>query len=286
MPDTRLLYLVIGLVLGLSLAFAPALIKRFKAWYEGPTRSVVYRSVDGHELRLQVFDAQGAAPGGAPALLLFHGGRWQYGAPDAFYPQCRVLARAGVSCVSVEYRIGSRHGTDPRDAVRDARAALAWLRSHAAELGIDPARIAVGGGSSGGHLAAALGVPVPLDSPPPAPRPAALVLFNPMLDLSPCTPDHHLVADYWADVSPLQHVDAAVPPTLVLLGTADAEVPVGTAQAFCDAVTAQGGRCELALFEGAKHGFFNESVGGRALFDAANERVIAFLRNLGWLPSP
>ncbi|MBT0960387.1 alpha/beta hydrolase [Denitromonas iodatirespirans] len=289
MSDHKLLYFLAGLALGLSLALGPAVVKRLAAWLNGPDRVMVYRSIDGHDLHLHVFEAKGPRPAaGHPALLLFHGGAWQYGSPDAFFPQCRHFAQHGLTCVSAEYRIAARHGTDPRAAVQDARAALAYLRAQADDLDIDPSRIAAGGGSSGGHLAAALGVPLPLAEETGGDaaargRPAALVLYNPMLDLSPCTPDHHLVAAFWQAVSPLQQVDAALPPSLILLGTEDREVPVATAQAFCEAASAQGGHCELALYEGARHGFFNLRGDDRQYFDVTNARVLAFLGALGWL---
>lgn len=279
MLDHKLFYFLAGLVLGLSLAFGPAAVKRMAAWLDGPDRVDVYHSVNGHDLHLHVFEAQGARPAaGFPALLLFHGGAWQYGSAAAFFPQCRVLAAQGVTCISAEYRIASRHGTDPRAAVADARAAFAYVWRHAGALGIDPERIAAGGGSSGGHLAAMLGVAGAADV-----RPAALVLYNPMLDLSPGRPDHHLVAAFWQTVSPHHRVDAATPPSLILLGTEDKEVPVATAQAFCDAVRAQGGHCELAVYEGAGHGFFNLRDNDRGHFDATNARVVDFLTAMGWL---
>jgi acetyl esterase len=279
MLDHRLFYFVAGLVLGLGLAFGPAVLRRVVSALEGPDRVVVYRTVDGHDLRLHVFAAKGEAPSaGAPALLLFHGGAWQYGSPEAFFPQCRVFAARGVSCISAEYRIASRYDTDPRAALEDAHAVFAHVRNRAGDLGVDAARIAVGGGSSGGHLAAMLGV-----ASDGGDRPSALVLYNPMLDLSPGKPDHHLVAEFWQDVSPLQLINSVLPPSLILLGTEDREVPVASAQAFCDAVISHGGRCELALYEGAKHGFFNLRENDRVYFDATNERVAAFLAMLGWL---
>jgi dienelactone hydrolase len=78
----------------------------------------------------------------------------------------------------------------------------------------------------------------------------------------------------------MHHVDHAVPPTLVLSGTADPEVPVATVQAFCEAVRAKGGRCDLALYEGAAHGFFNPGAADRHFFKATNERVESFLASL------
>ena len=254
-----------------------------------PDRVVSYREVDGHTLKLHIFEPDGKHSDAAvPALLLFHGGAWQYGDPRQFHPQCQHFSQRGLTCISAQYRIESDHGTDPRAAIQDARAALAYLHRHAQSLGIDAQRIAVGGGSAGGHLAASLGVSLPLPGETadatPAIRPGALILYNPMLDLAPCRPDHHLVAAYWQDVSPMHHIDAEVPPTLILLGTDDPEVPVPTARAFCGAMQALGATCELELYEGARHGFFNQRVEEGRYFTATNERVMRFLGDLGYAP--
>jgi acetyl esterase/lipase len=253
-----------------------------------PDEMPVYKRVDGHTLSLHVFRAQGrSAP--TPALVWFHGGAWAHGSPVQFYPQCQHFSRLGLTCISVEYRIASRHGSTPAQAVQDARDALRHLRRHAQALGLDPQRVVAGGGSAGGHLAAALGVQLPDARPPPgdpdttSARPDALVLLNPMLDLSPGQPDHPLVAPGWQALSPLHHVGPGVPPTLVLNGTADPEVPVATVQRFCAAVREAGTGCELALFEGGSHGFFNPQVDGGRHHGPSNAAIEAFLRRQGLL---
>ncbi len=274
----------LGFLAGIACIVLIAVVALAVRWMmhraSGPDARIVYRETAQGALHLDIFRARDAtAP--APALLLFHGGAWQYGGPGAFHPQCREFSRRGVACISVEYRIASRHGTDARAALQDARAAFAYVLEQAGQLGVDAARIHVGGGSAGGQLAAAVGVGVPLPSEPAgiaAGRPAGLVLYNPMLDLSPCTPDHHLVADFWEQLSPLHHVNGDVADTLILLGTEDREVPVPVARAFCEAMTAHGNRCDLALYEGASHGFFNRSVAAGRYFDATNARVLDFIR--------
>ena len=243
-------------------------------------RVIAYRSVDGQELSLHVFaPADQSLPG--PALLLFHGGRWRYGSPENLFPQCRYFSAAGITCISVQYRLGTEGRADVPASLEDARAALDYVGEHAVEFGIDSERIAVGGASSGGHLAAALGVGLPDSAANPgggaANRPAALVLYNPMLDLSPCRPDHHLVGAFWREVSPFHHIDAQTPPTLILLGTEDPEIPVATAQDFCSVVEGMGSQCELALYPGQTHGFFNPGRGDGQYFHATNRRVLDFL---------
>ena len=282
-------YFLAGMVVILLPLLGYVVVKKSGLFDIRPNRIVTYKETDGHKLALHIFDAKRTQGDNSspPVLLLFHGGAWQYGGPQAFYEHCRYFARHGLTCISVLYRIGSVHGTDARAAVQDARAALAYLHRHADKLSIDTTRIAAGGGSSGGHLAAALGVPLPLpdDNPNPLPeiRPHALILYNPMIDLAPCSPDHHLVKDYWEAMSPLQHMDSTNPPTLILLGTADPEVPVTTARAYCKAMAAHGADCQLELYEGAKHGFFNPGVENNRYFDATNARVIRFLSDLDFV---
>jgi acetyl esterase len=250
-----------------------------------PDRKLVYKREDGWALELHVFEAKSENAGAtAPALLLFHGGRWKYGSARNFYPQCKYFARQGYACFSAQYRLGKGGRTDVRAAVADARSAFEYLSESAASLRIDPDRIVAGGGSSGGHLAAMLGVwatPTRGRSPEGrGVRPAALILLNPMLDLSPCRPDHHLVKQYWREVSPFHQVDRHFPPSLVLLGSDDPELPVDSARAFCDAVRGKGGRCELAVFEGQSHGFFNYRPGQTEYFDKTNKCIVGFLDDL------
>ena len=243
---------------------------------------IVYKVQAGQNLLLHGFrpkNASGDAP--ATALLLLHGGRWLYGHPQDFFPQCQFFADQGYHCFAAQYRLGSHNRPDVRGAVADVDAALAYLQENADALHINPQHIVVGGSSAGGHLAAALGSGLARTAAhggaQPTQRAAAQILYNPMLDLAPGTPDHHLVKDYWEQVSPYQHIDAAVPPTLILLGSDDPEVPVATAQAFCDAVVNAGSDCEIALYEGQGHGFFHQPP----YRDLTNRRVLAFLQQLG-----
>jgi len=270
-------YFVAGVLVVLVPLLLLVAVKKLRLLDVRPDEKIIYTSSDAAPLSLHAFMAGGSS-NAAPTLLLFHGGGWLYGGPDAFYPQCQYFAAQGISCFSAQYRLGANNQPDIRGAVADARAALDYLIAHATELHIDADRIVVGGGSSGGQLAAALGSGLPMAPGGAARRPAAQILYNPILDLSPSHPNHHLVVDFWQEVSPFHHIDSATPPALILVGSEDLEVPVQTVQAYCAAMQTVAGHCEVALYEGQGHGFFNNPE----YLQKTNLRVMAFLEDYGF----
>jgi acetyl esterase len=117
----------------------------------GSTRDLEVPGADG-PLAARLYEPTGVAEQSA-LLVFFHGGGMLYGDLDSHDCACRVLAeRAGVRVLAVDYRLAPEH---PFPAgVDDACAAYAWVVGHAAEVGADPERIAVGGDSAGGYLSA------------------------------------------------------------------------------------------------------------------------------------
>jgi acetyl esterase len=99
----------------------------------------------------------GSGGGEAPLLVFLHGGGWVLGGLDSHDGVCRLLAAtAGVAVLSVAYRLAPENPFPA--AVDDAFAAFRWAAANAAALGADPARIAIGGDSAGGNLAAAVSI--------------------------------------------------------------------------------------------------------------------------------
>jgi len=93
------------------------------------------------------------APGPRPGLVFFHGGGWVFCSIETHDVMCRNFANGvGCSVISVDYRLAPEHRHPA--AAEDAYTATCWVAEHAAELGVDPARIGVGGDSAGGNLAA------------------------------------------------------------------------------------------------------------------------------------
>ena len=227
-----------------------------------PDRTLVYKKTGQAELKLHIFNPEGLEPNDLrPAIVFFFGGGWIKGSPSQFYPQCAYLASRGMVAISADYRVQSRDQTTPRECVKDGKSAVRWIREHASELGIDPDRIAAGGGSAGGQVAAATGTLKDFEEegedPGISSRPDALVLFNPVIDNGPDGYGYDRVKGYWKEFSPMNNIDRKTPPTIIFLGTEDELIPVRTAQEYRRLMEAKGRRCDLHLYEGQKHGFFN-----------------------------
>lgn len=253
----------------------------------------VYKTVGNTQLRLHLFLPDGDGP--HPAIVFFYGGGWRSGTPSQFAPHARYLESRGMAVALADYRVSSRHRSSPVDATRDAKSAVRWLRANATRLGLDPDRLAAGGGSAGGHLAAATATVPDLDEPNEdhevSSVPDALVLFNPALDLSGLPLRFGLDAQERLSISPQQHVREGLPPTIIFHGTADQTVPFSSAEAFRDAMKKAGNRVELVSYEGRGHGFFNFGrAGGPAAqgedFLDTLERADRFLTELGFLEGP
>jgi acetyl esterase len=249
-------------------------------------RKLVYKRVEDVELSLYLHAPAGEPPAaGWSAVVFFHGGGWNSGSPTQFEDHCRHLAELGIVGVTAEYRLSKKHGTTPFECVADGKSAVRWVREHAAELGIDPARIAAGGGSAGGHGAAAVATVPGLDDEPDAAiscLPDALVLYNPVSDNGPDGYGHKRLGDRYTEISPAHNLRAGVAPTLVMLGTKDSLIPVETALRYQEQMREVGGRCELRLYEGQPHGFFNRSK-SEEMYRATVAEMDLFLADLGWL---
>ncbi len=261
-------------------------------------RAEVYKTIGDTQLSLYIFEPPAAvAKTNRPAIVFFFGGGWTNGTPGQFEQHCRALAARGLVAITADYRVLSRQKAKPIDCVADAKSALRWVRANATRLGLDPQRIAAGGGSAGGHLAAAIATVPGFESPGEDLKissvPNALVLFNPALVLAPLpglelanfgdrVPAERMGTDP-KNLSPAHHVKKGTPPTIIFHGKADTTVPYATVEAFTNAMKAAGNRCELVGTAGATHGYFNYGRGDNSAYRATLAATDAFLVSLGWL---
>jgi len=276
----------------LALLLALAVVARAE------TRTETYKTIGDVKLEMTIqFPEDWKAGDKRPAIIFFFGGGWVGGTPGQFENQARYLASRGMVAMCADYRVQSRQQVKPVACVADAKSAMRWARANAARLGIDPDRLAAGGGSAGGHLAAAVATLPALDDPADDRKvscvPNALVLFNPALVLAPMAGaelkgfESRATAERFgcepAEISPASHVKAGLPPAIIFHGKADKTVPFASAELFARLMTEAGNRCEVNGAEGQQHGFFNFGRNeNRFAFEtlAAADR---FLASLGWI---
>ena len=260
-----------------------------------------YKIAGDMDMRMWIFNPEGhSAESETPAIVLFFGGGWTNGSPMHFARQGQYLAKRGMVAILVDYRVKSRNGVPVKVCVEDAKSAIRWVRANADRLGIDPDRIAAGGGSAGGHLAAATAAVPGFDNPDEdlsiSSRPNALVLFNPVAVVGPVegVPELDMLKNKHnrkragtdpANLSPYHQAGPDMPPTIIFHGTNDKTVPFIAAELFARKLKDFGVRCELVAYEGQEHSFFNE---GEFFVDTLR-RADAFLVSIGYLtasPAP
>ncbi len=281
---TRRVFASALLALGLG-AFA-------RAEENPPTTTIIYKEVAGQSLHLYVEKpADWKATDHRVAFVFIHGGGWLRRPVKPDNNQTRYFAQRGMVGISIEYRLLSPDNHEPPAiCCTDAKSAMRYVRAHAKELGIDPARIIASGGSAGGHLAAfcALvdGQDDPADDLTISPRPQALVLFNPVLDNGPKTEggwNNERVGDRVKEFSPAHNVRRNnVVPTIMFLGRADTLIPVATLERFQKRMRDAGTTCELFLYDQQGHGFFNQEPYLTQTLHEAD----TFLTKLGYLTAP
>jgi len=259
-------------------------------------RSYVYKSTPQFDLKIHVhFPHDWRPTDRRAAIVFFFGGGLLDGTPEQFTRQAVALAGRGMVVARADYRVMLKHNVTADRCVADAKSAVRWVRVHADELGVDPNRIAAGGGSSGGFLAAAAGILPGFDEPGEdttvSPKPNLMVLFNPALDIHSRTaldlsgvsgPLREILPQCVAPTEALaqslhisSHLTPDVPPMWVWYGTAD---PIYRfAQGFLAKARELRCRLVLELTEGADHGYFNdylpvyrETLAGVAEFLAAH----------------
>lgn len=252
-----------------------------------PLPVVVDVDADGVPCRLY------ATSFGAPLLVYMHGGGWCYGSIETVDRFCRRVAdRSGCAVLSVGYRLAPEHVFPA--ALEDVETVLAYVRKEGSALGVDPARLAIGGDSAGGQLATVAArrqrdAATPLDHQ---------VLIYPAIDPLLASESYDEVGEYgldrasmklaWEafvpepalrfspDVAPLAADLAGMPPTLLI--TAEYDVLRDEGADYADALVAAGVPVVHTRYAQMNHGFARKL----ATIDAARaaaDQVAAALRS-------
>jgi len=246
-------------------------------------RDLTYATAAGADLKLDLaLPTAGQRP--LPAVVFLHGEGWRAGRRRQMNHFIEGMARLGYVGVTPDYRLvpGARFPAQ----VEDCKAAIRWLRAHAADYGVRPDRIGVVGFSAGGHLAAMLGLTGKLDGLEGAGGNAeqssevqAVVSFFGPTDFStrdwPADLEREVIVPFlggsWADrpdvyrkASPISYVSARAPPFLFLHGSDDKLVPVDQSTRLAARLDRLGVPARVIAFEGEGHGF-SDAVNQKAM---------------------
>jgi len=235
----------------------------FSQKYKVEKSTFIYKTVDGISLEMTMYKPQELSHLKLSAIVFFFGGGWVSGDPVQFQFQAEYLASRGMVAFCPDYRTKSRHSTTPFESVKDAKSAIRYLKIHGEELGIDINKIVASGGSAGGHLAACTAVidnvNEATDDLSVSSIPFALVLFNPVVDTGKKGYGQEKLAGSEFELSPVHHITANVPETLIMHGKADTTVPYENVHRFNYLMKQQGNKCTLVGYKKQAHGFFNYS---------------------------
>lgn len=246
----------------------------------------LYRKTPQGDLYMHLFFPPGwLASDSRPAIVFFFGGGWKNGSYLQFVPQAEYFASRGMVAACAEYRIESKHKTTVDACVVDARMAVRWVRANCNKLGVSSLYIVAAGGSAGGHLAAMTchGGGVFRDDEDmkakESSHPSALVLFNPVFDLSKLTIPDAKGKDIAKAISVTPHRGEA--PTILFYGTADKMLEQGI-DYFTKSRAEKNHELYLYTAPDMPHGFFNRSP----WLEVTTYKTDEFLAKLGYLRGP
>lgn len=247
---------------------------------------ILYKKVDTTQLFLEVhYPPKMDSSKNYPAMVFFFGGGWVGGQRAQFINQAKYFAKRGMVCFLADYRTSKINGTTPFEAVKDARSTIRFVRENASKYKVDINKIVASGGSAGGHLAAATALidtyNETTDNTSISSVPNALVLFNPVLDNGPGGYGYERIGEDYKNFSPLHNIEKGAPPTIIFLGTKDHLIPVETAEYYKVVMEKVESRCELKLYEGEGHGFFNYK--NFKAYENTVSEADRFLVSLGYL---
>lgn len=218
------------------------------------TKDIPYATDASGSYKADLYQPTGAGP--FPAIVFLHGGSWRSGSKSTFSKLANDLAAHGYAGLSIDYDL--KPHSWPL-SLEETTTAVGFLRAHAREYHLDPARILIAGESAGAELAAL----VALD---PTNHIAAAIMLNGVYDL---TGNYHVIHRYLGgkcpdignvcrDASPMSHIHADAPAFFVGHGTSDHTVPFASAQLFTDDMKAAGNSVTFYPVKGAGHSYWSD----------------------------
>ncbi|MCO8121788.1 alpha/beta hydrolase [Stieleria sp. TO1_6] len=243
-------------------------------------RDVVFGNGGGRDLTMHIVQPKPISDRPLPAYVWIHGGGWQGGTKEGGIRKVAALVRNGFVGATIEYRLTDEAAFPAQ--IEDCKCAIRYLRAHAAKYNIDPDRIAVGGSSAGGHLAALVGTSAGVKElegnggwADQSSRVQAVVdLYGPtdfkQFVSTPGyqghnkdgSPESKLLGggevlsntEGIKRVNPITYIDKDDPPFLIIHGESDPVVPANQSQSLHAALESAGVRSQIRLIPGAKHG--------------------------------
>ena len=254
--------------------------------------TILYKSIDNIDLNLYIYHPENFDNTKIyNCIVFFHGGAWNNQYIKQFERQSIYFASRGMIAFIAEYRVTSIHNSTPFQSVEDAKSVIRYIRENSKSLSLDPEKIAVSGGSAGGHLAAASANISNYDNVNEnlkiSSKPNLLILFNPILDTTPGAWGYgsfmrrvgNKITDNPYEISPIHHISNVTPPTIILTGTNDNLVPVIKINEYKEIMISNNVRCDVIFYKDAEHSFFNK---GEDFVDTVYQLDL-FLKSNGYL---
>ena len=268
--------------------FADKILYGSLYYIDKPDISYSYAKRDKVNLKLHFFIPKKSKL--KSSVLLFHGGGWAFGSSYSLFKICKSLAKEGILCASADYRLALKHDTKVKDSMLDAADAYKWMVKNSEKLNIKKDQIMVGGGSSGGHLAASLAM-IPDEKNETYDNIKAMILFNPALNTSALNAEipeniderrknlwlyvRKLFEGKFEDLSPSNFIRSDLPPSIIFHGEKDKTIPIFLIEDFTKEMKEKGNQVDLLKWKDNGHQFYRWD---KKAYPEVMEKLVSFVK--------